>query len=107
MKQIAELKNIIENQKTISTSRLAPFIEAIGKSYAETAAKVANQKGTINTLNRNYSVEKSKAAKLAAHVQHHEDLKRLHHKAKGDLKALREENKELREELRNAKRARN
>lgn len=78
MKELAELKEIVENQKTVRTKRLGPLLNEIQKSYIQTANKVKHQKETIKKINTNYSVTNSKAARLSVHVQTHEDLKRAH-----------------------------
>ncbi|MBT2647241.1 hypothetical protein J7E52_10980 [Bacillus sp. ISL-34] len=78
MKELAELKEIVENQKTVRTKRLGPLLNEIQKSYIQTANKVKRQKETIKKINTNYSVANSKAARLSVHVQTHEDLKRAH-----------------------------
>lgn len=90
IKQIAELNQIIDNQKTVSTKRLAPLVRAIGQIYADTSKKVTKQKERIKELDRLYNIEKSKAARLSAHVQNHEDLKRAHEKLKKKYKALQQ-----------------
>ncbi|KWW17933.1 hypothetical protein AS888_20690 [Peribacillus simplex] len=83
MKELAELRRIVENQKTVSTKRLKPLLDEIQRSYIQTANKVKSQKETIKKINSNYSVANSKAARLSVHVQTHEELKKAH----TDLKA--------------------
>lgn len=87
MKELAELRNIVENQKTVRTKRLKPLLEEIQRSYIQTANKVKGQKETIKKINSNYSVANSKAARLSVHVQTHEELKKAH----SDLKVKHKE----------------
>ncbi|MES1041240.1 MULTISPECIES: hypothetical protein [Peribacillus] len=75
MKELAELRRIVDGQKTVSTKRLKPLLDEIQKSYIQTANKVKSQKETIKKINTNYSVANSKAARLSVHVQTHEDTK--------------------------------
>lgn len=92
MKELAELRKIVENQKTVRTKRLGPLLDEIQKSYIKTANKVKHQKETIKKINANYSVANSKAARLSVHIQTHEDLKRAHSEL---LKKHKEVMKEL------------
>ncbi|MFE4814629.1 hypothetical protein ACFQ9Y_26550 [Peribacillus simplex] len=61
MKELAELKRIVDGQKTVTTKRLKPLLDEIQKSYIQTANKVKSQKETIKKVNSNYSVANSKA----------------------------------------------
>ncbi|MDF1997629.1 hypothetical protein [Peribacillus frigoritolerans] len=92
MKELAELRKIVENQKTVRTKRLGPLFDEIQKSYIKTTNKVKHQKETIKKINANYSVANSKAVRLSVHVQTHEDLKRAHSEL---LKKHKEVMKEL------------
>lgn len=89
MRYIAELNKIIEKQKTVSTKRLAPIVQAIAQMYADTGKKITNQRKRIIELERLYNIEKTKNARLSAHVQNHEDLKRAHNELKKKLKNKR------------------
>lgn len=55
MKEFAILKKITDNQKTISTKKLAPLIASIQKAYIQTSKKVARQENTIQVINNNYN----------------------------------------------------
>lgn len=87
MKELAELRRIVDGQKTVTTKRLKPLLDEIQKPYIQTANKVKSQKETIKKINSNYSVANSKAARLSVHVQTHEELKKAH----SDLKAKHKE----------------
>lgn len=43
MKEIAELRTIVENQKTVTTSRIEPLVEAVQKAYVESGKKIKRQ----------------------------------------------------------------
>lgn len=101
MKELAELRKIVESQKTVSTKRLGPLFDKIQKSYIQTAIKVKNQKETIKKINSNYSIANSKAARLSVHVQTHEELKKAHTEL---LKKHKEVTKELHQYKFNRKR---
>ncbi|MGE7607599.1 hypothetical protein ACQKML_13410 [Peribacillus frigoritolerans] len=47
MKELAELRKIMDTQKTVSTKRLKPLFDEIQRSYIQTANKVKSQKETI------------------------------------------------------------
>lgn len=64
MKELAELRKIVENQKTVRTKRLGPLLDEIQKSYIQTANKVKHQKETIKKINSNYSVANSKEERI-------------------------------------------
>lgn len=96
MKELAELRRIMDGQKTVTTKRLKPLFEEIQRSYIQTANKVKSQKETIKKINSNYSAANSKAARLSVHVQTHEELKKAH----SDLKS---KHKEAMKELHNFK----
>ncbi|MGE6379941.1 hypothetical protein [Peribacillus muralis] len=91
MKELAELRRIVEGQKTVSTKRLKPLLDEIQSSYIQTANKVKNQKETIKKINSQYSVANSKAARLSVHVQTHEELKKAHTDIKAKHKAAMKE----------------
>lgn len=88
IKPIADLNHIIDKQKTVSTKRIAPLVRSVGQIYADTSKKVTKQKERIKELERLYNIEKTKSARLSAHVQNHEDLKRAHEELKKKYKAL-------------------
>lgn len=101
MKELAELRRIVEGQKTVTTKRLKPLLDEIQQSYIQTANKVKSQKETIKKINSNFSVANSKAARLSVHVKTHEDLKRAHSEL---LKKHKEVMKELHQFKYNRKR---
>lgn len=102
MKELAELRKIVDVQKTVTTKRLRPLLDQIQSSYIQTANKVKSQKETIKKINSNYSVANSKAARLSVHVQTHEDLKKAHSEL---LKKHKEVMKELHQYKFNRKKA--
>ncbi|MFI8492203.1 hypothetical protein ACIGC1_04720 [Peribacillus butanolivorans] len=91
MKELAELRKIVDGQKTVTTKRIKPLLDEIQKSYVQTANKVKHQKDTIKKINSNYSVVNSKAARLSVHVQTHENLKKAHSELKAKHKAAMKE----------------
>ncbi|MFD6209705.1 hypothetical protein [Peribacillus sp. NPDC060253] len=78
IKELSELRSIVNSQKTVTTKRLKPLFDEIQRSYIQTANKVKSQKETIKKINSNYSVANSKAARLSVPVQTHEELKKAH-----------------------------
>ncbi|USK66290.1 hypothetical protein [Peribacillus frigoritolerans] len=48
MKELAELKRIVDGQKTVSTNRLKPLLDTINKSYVESGQKIKRQSEEIN-----------------------------------------------------------
>ncbi|MGE7766646.1 hypothetical protein [Peribacillus sp. NPDC096540] len=91
MKELAELRRIVDSQKTVTTKRIKPLLDEIQKSYIQTANKVKSQKETIKKINSNYSVANSKAARLSVHVQTHEELKKAHSELKAKHKEAMKE----------------
>ncbi|MGE6379915.1 hypothetical protein [Peribacillus muralis] len=91
MKELAELRRIVNGQKTVSTKRLKPLLDEIQSSYIQTGNKVKSQAETIRKINKKYSVANSKAARLSVHVQTHEDLKKAHTELKAKYKAAMKE----------------
>lgn len=51
MKEFAILKQITTNQKTVTTKKLVPLINAIQLAYIQTSKKVEKQGQTIKRLN--------------------------------------------------------
>jgi hypothetical protein len=51
MKAISDLKEIIEKQQTIRTTRLNKYVTEIGKAYAGAGEKITRQQKAINDLN--------------------------------------------------------
>ncbi|CAH0259495.1 hypothetical protein SRABI96_03384 [Peribacillus sp. Bi96] len=78
IKELSELRSIVNSQKTVTTKRLKPLFDEIQRSYIQTANKVKSQKETIKKINSNYCVANSKAARLSVPVQTHEELKKAH-----------------------------
>jgi hypothetical protein len=86
MKEIVELKEIVANQKTVTTKKLAPLIKAIGQAYANQGEIITNQRNSLKDLNSRYNKVNKKAAKYAALVEEHEKLKNAHNKVKEKLR---------------------
>lgn len=76
---IHELKEIISNQKTVSTSRLEEIAKRIEKVYIQQGQKINRQTKALNEANTRYQREKHKADRREEAVQQLERLK-LHHR---------------------------
>ncbi|MBT2602969.1 hypothetical protein J7E55_07860 [Bacillus sp. ISL-53] len=53
MKKLAELRRIVDSQKTVSTKRLVPLLDAINKSYVQSGQhniELAKQKHISSQL---------------------------------------------------------
>ncbi|MFS0822153.1 hypothetical protein [Bacillus sp. 1P02SD] len=79
MNPIDQLNTIINSQKTVSTTKLAPIVKSFMKMYNNTAQKVNSQKNKIDELNKKYQQAKHKADKRLELVEQHERLK-IHHR---------------------------
>lgn len=79
MNGIDELKNLIQNQKSVSTKKLEIVVEKIEKMYLAQGKKINSQKNQLSIVNTQYQREKEKAKRRKAMIQQFEDFK-LHHK---------------------------
>lgn len=79
MSGMDELKEIIKNQKSVSTKKLEIVVEKIEKMYLAQGKKINSQKNQLSIVNTQYQREKEKAKRRKAMVQQFEDLK-LHHR---------------------------
>jgi hypothetical protein len=77
MKEIAELRSIVENQKTVKTSRIEPLVEAVQKAYVESGKKIKRQQDDnqrqqmlhdhrVEKLNKKHQLEIKKLKDLNA-----------------------------------------
>lgn len=48
MKEITELKEIISSQKTVTTKKLKPLVEAIGKAYSDQGKRINAQREVLS-----------------------------------------------------------
>jgi uncharacterized protein involved in exopolysaccharide biosynthesis len=51
---MSQLKEIANSQKTVSTSKLIPLLEALDKERIRLGSKIKSQTDSINDLNKRY-----------------------------------------------------
>lgn len=74
MKELAELRKIVDGQKTVSTKRLVPLLDAINKSYVESGQKIKRQSEEINRQQGLYDKRMNKIIR-----QHNNELAKQKH----------------------------
>jgi len=97
MNALRALKDIIQNQKTVSTERLQSLVSQIGKDLKDYSLRVHSQKNTIQELNKKYQQERDKAKSRERAMSDFEHLKRKHGHLKQKHTELEEAYKQLKE----------
>jgi hypothetical protein len=72
MNKLQQLKEIANNQKTISTSRLLPILKEIEKMYIETAEKVSYERKRAKKANEQFN--RLSKYKKADYIKDYEEL---------------------------------
>lgn len=87
---IRELKEIISNQKTVSTSRLEDIASRIERLYIQQGQKINRQSKALSEANKQYQREKQKADRREEAVQQLERLKTHHRNLTREFNMLKD-----------------
>lgn len=87
---IQELKEIIANQKTVSTSRLDDIVNSLEKIYIKQSNKINNQRNDINRLNARITEFKKQARKRRQAMIDYENLKAHHRNLEREFNLLKD-----------------
>lgn len=85
---IQELKQIIANQKTVTSARLAPIVQQLNKIYVQQGQKINGQKNIIANLNKRMQQAQFLAAKRKHLVKENLELKDKIRRQKRELAIL-------------------
>lgn len=85
---LQELKQIIANQKTVSTSRLEPLVRQIEKIIIQQGQKINGQKKSIRNLNKRMQQAQFLAAKRKHLAKENLELKDKIRRQKRELAVL-------------------
>lgn len=99
MKAVRELKEIIQNQKTISTKKLEHIAKFIGQEQANMGKKIEEQASTISELRKENQQQKAKLEKHNVMVEEFENLKRKHRLLKFKHAELEDVYKDLKKQV--------
>ncbi|MBW8350762.1 hypothetical protein K0H71_15100 [Bacillus sp. IITD106] len=87
---IQELKDIISNQKTVSTSRLNALASRIETLYINQGKTIRNQRNALNKLNTQLQRALEKADRRKQAMQDYENLKIHHRNLEREFNILKE-----------------
>lgn len=69
MNVIKQLRNIVNNQKTVRTSRLRPMVFSLELQQKQMLEKFEGQRKAVNAMNRRYQMERDKANKRLKRIE--------------------------------------
>ncbi|MBD7937163.1 hypothetical protein H9655_08975 [Cytobacillus sp. Sa5YUA1] len=95
MSAIDELKEIIQNQKSISTKKLESIITEFERMYIAQGKKIRSQKNNLSVMNTKYQRERDKAKKREEMAKQLEALKLHHHNLTREFNYLLEKYKRM------------